>query len=107
MRFKRTIIASLAPLIGLTALLAAASGEGEAARAARPLIRLWQQVVQLAAPVSDYAVSTPSPDRPAPQVLLAFAALAVTPLGHSLWMISRRPAIDLFARRHLLLPLRR
>ena len=106
MRFRRTIIASLAPLIGLTALFAVATSEGEAARAARPLIRLWQQVVQLAAPANDYAASTPSTDHPAPQVLLAFAALAVTPLGHSLWMISRRPAVDLFGRRHLLIPLR-
>jgi hypothetical protein len=106
MRFRRTIIASLAPLIGLSALLTAATAEAGAARGARPLIRLLQTVVQLAAPAIDHT-SAPTPQsHPSAQLLLAFAALAVTPLGHSLWMIARRPAVDLLTRRHLLVPLR-
>lgn len=106
MRFRRTIIASLAPLIGLSALLAAATAEAGVARGAKPLIRLLQTVVQLAAPTADFNVAAASQDHPAPQILLDFAALAVTPLGHSLWMVARRPAVDLLTRRHLLVPLR-
>ncbi len=113
MRFRRSIIASLAPLIGLTALLAAASAD-TGASSVKPLIRLLQSrllqslqtVAQLAAPSSDYAVTGASHEREAAQHLLDFTALAVTPLGHSLWMVAQRPSIDLLARRHLLVPLR-
>jgi hypothetical protein len=109
MRFRRrTIFAGLAPLIGLSALLAAASME---AGVTRPLIRLlqsrlFQSVAQLATPVSDYASAGAAHERRAPQALLAFAALAVTPLGHAVWMVARRSSIQLSARRHLLIPLR-
>lgn len=64
MRFRRSILASLAPLIGLSALLAAASAEAGVARTAKPLIRLLQSVVQYAAPACDFAVATPSHERP-------------------------------------------
>jgi hypothetical protein len=112
MRFRRrTIFASLAPLIGLSALLAAASAEAGVTRAARPLIRLlqsrlFQSVVQLATPAGDYASAGASQERPAAQSLLAFAALAVTPFAHSLWMVARRPSIQLSFRYHLQAPLR-
>lgn len=111
MRFKRSIIASLAPLIGLSALLAAASAEA-GVTSAKPLIRLLQSkllqsVAQLTSPSSEYSATTVSHDRPAAQRLLEFTALAITPLAHSLWMVAQRPSIDLLARRHLLIPLRR
>ncbi len=106
MRFRRSIIASLAPLIGLSALLIAATAEAGATRASRPLIRLLQTVVHLAAPSGEYVSAGTSHDRAPAQLLLAFAALAVTPLGHSLWMIARRPAVNLLDRRHLPVPLR-
>ena len=115
MRFRRSILASLAPLIGLSALLAAASAEAGVARTARPLIRLlqsrllqsvFQSGAQYAAPAGDYAVATPSHERPAAAALLAFTALAVTPLGPSLWMVARRPSIQLSTRRPLPVPLR-
>lgn len=112
MRFRRrTLFASLAPLIGLSALLAAATVEGGVVRGARPLIRLLQSrllqsVAQLTAPAGDYASAGVSHDRPAAQQLLAFTALAVTPFAHSLWMVAQRPSIQLSARRHLPIPLR-
>jgi hypothetical protein len=110
MRFRRSIIASLAPLIGLSALLAAASAD-TGGSSVKPLIRLLQSrllqsVAQLTAPSSDYAVPRTPHEREAAQQLLEFSALAVTPLGRSLWMVAQRPSIDLLTRRHLLVPLR-
>jgi hypothetical protein len=111
MRFRRSILVSLAPLIGFSALMAAMCVESGGARGARPLIRLLQSrllqsVVQLAAPACDYTTAGPSHERPPARALLAFAALAVTPFGHSLWMVARRPSIQLSFRRHLQAPLR-
>ena len=104
MRFRRTILASLAPLIGLSALLAsmsaAVSAEPQVSRGSRPLTRLLQCVVQLVTPASEYSLAAPAPERPSPHALLAFAALAATPFRHSLWMISIRPAVNLAFRRH-------
>jgi hypothetical protein len=104
MRFRRTILASLAPLIGLSALLAsmsaAMSAEPQASGGNRPLIRLLQSVVQLVTPASEFSLAAPSPERPSAHALLAFAALADTPFRHSLWMISSRPAVNLAYRRH-------
>jgi hypothetical protein len=101
MRFRRTILASLAPLIGLSALLASAmSAEPQVSGGGRPFTRLLQSVVQLVTPASDYSLAAPSPERPSAQALLNFSALAATSFRHSLWMISARPAVNLAFRRH-------
>lgn len=100
MRFRRTILASLAPLIGLSALLAAMSAEPQVSGGSRPLTRLLQSVVQLVTPANEYSLTAPSPERPPAHAFLAFTALADTSFRHSLWMISARPAIDLAFRRH-------
>jgi hypothetical protein len=104
MRFRRTLLASLAPLIGLSALLAsmsaAMSGEPQLSGGSRPLTRLLQSVVQLVTPANEFSLTAPSPERPSAHALLAFAALAATPFRHSLWMISSRPAVNLGFRRH-------
>ncbi len=104
MRFRRTILASLAPLIGLSALLAsmsaAMSAEPQVSGGGRPLTRLLQSVVQLVTPANEYSLAAPSPERPSAHALLTFAALAATPFRHSLWMISSRPAVNLAFRRH-------
>lgn len=111
MRFRRSILASLAPLIGLSALMAAMSVESGVSGGARPLIRLlqsrlFQSVAQFAGPDADFtAVSAPQ-ERPSVHALLAISALAVTPFRHSLWMIANPPAVNLLSRRHLLVPLR-
>ena len=111
MRFRRTIFASLAPLIGLSALLTAASAEAGVTRGARPFIRLlqsrlFQSVVQFTAPPADYPSVSASQERPSVHALLDISALSVTPFRHSLWMIAHRPAVNELARRHLLVPLR-
>src|SRR5580693_7280623 len=100
MRFRRTLLASLAPLIGLSAFLAAMSAEPQVPGGSRPLTRLLQSVVQLVTPAGEYSLAAPSPERPSSHALLAFAALAATSFRHSLWMISSRPAVNLAARRH-------
>jgi hypothetical protein len=100
MRFRRTLLASLAPLIGLSALLAAMSTEPQVSGGSRPLTRLLQSVVQLVAPACEYSLAAPNPERPSAHALLAVAALAATPFRHSLWMISNRPAVNLYFRRH-------
>jgi hypothetical protein len=100
MRFRRTFLASLAPLIGLSALLAAMSAEPQLSGGSRPLTRLLQSVVQLVTPANEFSLAAPSPERPSAHALLAFAALAATPFRHSLWMISSRPAVNLAYRRH-------
>jgi len=101
MRFRRTLLASLAPLIGLSALLAAMSAEPQlSGGGSRPLTRLLQSVVQLVTPANEFSLAAPSPERPSAHSLLAFGALAATPFRHSLWMISRRPAVNLGFRRH-------
>ncbi|HEY1756010.1 MAG TPA: hypothetical protein VGG72_11480 [Bryobacteraceae bacterium] len=106
MRFRRTLLASLAPLIGLSALLAAMSAEPQVSGGSRPLTRLLQSVVQLVTPANEFSVAAPSPERPSAHALLAFAALAATPFRHSLWMIARRPSVNFGFRRHQRLLLR-
>ena len=106
MRFRRSILASLAPLIGLSALLAAASAEANITRASHPFIRLLQSVAQFAGPDADYTAVSVSQERPSIHTLLAVSALAVTRFRHSLWMIANPPAVNLLTRRHLLVPLR-
>ena len=111
MRFRRSILASLAPLIGLSALLAGVSSEAGVTRATGPLIKLLQSrflqsVIQLAAPPADHTSASASQERPSVHALLAISALAVSPFRHSLWMIAQRPAVNLRARRHFFAPLR-
>ena len=106
MRFRRSILASLAPLIGLSALLAGVSSEAGVQRATRPLIKLLQSVVQFATPAADYTSASASQERPSVHAFLAISALAVSPFRHSLWMIAQRPAVNLRTRRHFLVPLR-
>ena len=100
MRFRRTLLASLAPLLGLSALLAAMSAEPQVSGGGRPLTRLLQSVVQLVTPSDEFSLTAPSPERPSAHSLLAFGAPAATPFRHSLWMISSRPAVNLALRRH-------
>lgn len=105
MRFRRRIFASLAPLIGLSALLASVSSEAGLARS-KPLIRFLQSVVQLTAPVAEYTTVAVQPDHPSVHAFLAISALAVTPFRHSLWLLHQTPAVSMHTRRRFLVPLR-
>lgn len=112
MRLGRIIVAGLAPLISLSALVMAVAGEPGVSSAsnfhpsADSLARLLRSVVHLVAPAAENAsVSAPS-GRPSPQAVLSFSALVATPFRHSLWMLEKRVAVDLFARLHQRAPLR-
>jgi hypothetical protein len=105
MRFGRTILASLAPLIGLSALMTmiaasqTASSENRASHSAHRLVLLLQTAVHLGTP----AAETPSirlvSDHPSPQAVLPLTAMAASPYRHSLWLLSSPVAVDILARR--------
>ena len=88
MRFGRLILASLAPLLGLSAVSAAmlaATSPGPVVSNEQALTRLLLSVVTPMADSSDLSVRA---ERPSPQAVLPIAALAETPFRHSLWMVS-------------------
>ena len=108
MRFRRTFLASLAPLLSLSALVAAMNAAPRASEyprsRAESLVRLLRSVAQFAAPAAE-SVHVSS-EHASPQAVLDFAALAATPYRHSLWMVARPDAAPLLSRRHLRAPLR-
>src|ERR1700753_3911539 len=99
MRFGRTFLAGLAPLIGLSALMAAMTAEPGVSNTHRPLVRFLQTVVQLATPAVETSV-TSSPERPSPQTVLAYAGLAAAPFSNALLILASMAVINLVARRH-------
>jgi len=95
MRLRRTVLARLTPLLGVSALMAiiAAGPEspkqsGLQSKAQHPLVRLIHSVFQLVAPAAEAPSAHTSAQRPSPRAFLSTAALADTPLGHSLWMVT-------------------
>jgi hypothetical protein len=105
MRLGRILVAGLAPLIGFSALVLVASGQsGLHARnpeqGADPLARFLRSVVQLATAPAEFASVSASPERPSPQAVLAFSALAATAFRHSLWLLASLLAVNFLARRH-------
>jgi hypothetical protein len=100
MRFGRTILAGLAPLIGMSALMTGLGPEVFKGHCAQ----LIQSVIHLVSPPAEASAASASPQRPSPQAVLEFAALAETPLGHSLWMVAAAVAPHHVLRR--LVPLR-
>ena len=110
MRFRRSILAGLAPLLSLSALVATMAATPGDAAGLRPdpnsLVRFLRSVAQFVAPDAEHASIAASPARTSPRAVLDFAALAQTPLAHSVWMVETPPAVNLIARRHLRAPLR-
>jgi len=95
MRLRRTVLAGLAPLLGVSALMAIiAAGPqspkqpGVQSKAQHPLVRLIHSVFQLVAPAAEAPSAHARARRPSPEAFLSTAALADTPLGHSLWMVT-------------------
>ena len=104
MRFGRIILASLAPLLGLSAAYTAmAAATGPAVSNEQTLTRLLLSVVTPMADSSDLNVRA---ERPSPQAILPFTALAETPLRHSLWMVANHAVVPFPARSQQLAPLR-
>lgn len=101
MRVRRTILATLAPLLGMSALIAAIAAGPDAAKPAKaqnPLVRLIHSVFQLVAPAAEAPSARTHPQRPSPQAFLSTAALAYTHLARSVWMVTS-PLVPLYAAR--------
>ena len=103
MRIGRIVVAGLAPVLGLSALLAAA---GKSPQKADSAVRLFLSAVSLAAPPAEFAAASAPSERSSSQAMLGFAALATTSLRCSLWMVASFVAVNLLVRRHQRLLLR-
>lgn len=89
MRFGRILLAGLGPLFALSALVAVAGAlQPGSSSPQNAFASLLQSVAHLGVPVAENASVTVSSERPSPQAILAFAALADTPFRHSLWMVA-------------------
>jgi hypothetical protein len=97
-RFGRLILASLAPLIGLSALTAvmatgpALSSEHKSNSLTRRLL------LSVVTPLDESSALNVQAERPSPQAVLPVAALAVTPLKHSVWLVSSRTVLPFSPR---------
>lgn len=87
MRFGRLILVSLAPLLGLSAL-AAAMVAGPAVANEHKSKSLTRLLLSAVTPMADSVDLSVRDERPSPQAVLPFAALADTPFRHSLWMVA-------------------
>ena len=87
MRFGRIILVTLAPLLGLSAV-SAAMAAGPAVSSEHKSNSLTRLLLSVVTPAPDSSDLNVRAERPSPQAILPFAALAETPLRHSLWMVS-------------------
>jgi hypothetical protein len=108
-RFGRLILASLAPLLGLSAL---ATSMG-AVMAAGPIVSnehksnsLTRLLLSVVTPMAESSAVNVRAERPSPQAVLPIAALAETPLRHSLWMVSSQTVVPFSPRSQHLSQLR-
>ena len=92
MRFGRIILVSLAPLLGLSALSAIITG-GPAVSNEQKSNSLTNLLRSVVAPMAESSALSDRAERPSPQAVLPFTALAATPLQHSLWMVISRTAV--------------
>jgi hypothetical protein len=85
MRPRRTLLASLAPLLGLSALMAvAAAGSGspkQSGAQSHPLVRLIHSVFQLVSPSAESAAARSHSPGPPPRVFFEL-------LTASLWLVT-------------------
>jgi hypothetical protein len=85
MRIGRVILASLAPLLSLSA--AETSLPQGRSPDSSTFIRLLQSVAHLAGPAEN-AVRAAAPHHPTLHAFLAVTAITATPLRHSVWMVA-------------------
>ncbi|MBZ5677585.1 MAG: hypothetical protein LAP61_25360 [Acidobacteriia bacterium] len=101
MRFGRLILASLAPLIGLSAVSAAmmaAMASGPAVSNEHKSNSLTRLLLSVVTPMDEASALNVRADRPSPQAVLPIAALAETPLRHSLWLVSSQTVVPFSPR---------
>ena len=89
MRIGRIILASLAPLLGLSAL-SAAMATGPVVSNEKTLTRLL--LLSVVTPMVESSTLCDRAERPSPQAVIPFTALAETPFKHSVWMVASRTA---------------
>jgi hypothetical protein len=88
MRPRRTLLSAL---LGMSALMTAMAATPEVPKQRaqqNTLVRLIQSVIQLVTPAAELPSVSISPQRSSPQAVLPLTALAATPLGPSLWMVT-------------------
>jgi hypothetical protein len=97
-RFGRLILASLAPLIGLSALSAVmATGPAVSNQhKSNSLTRLL--LLTAVTPLDESSALNVQAERPSPQAVLPVAALALTPLKHSVWLVSSQTVLPFSPR---------
>ena len=91
MRFGRIILVTLAPLLGLSAI-SAAMAAGPAVSSEHKSNSLTRLLLSVVTPMVESSVQNDRAERPSPQAVLPFAALAETPFRHSVWMVIARTA---------------
>ena len=91
MRFGRIILVTLAPLLGLSAI-SAAMAAGPAVSSEHKSNSLTRLLLSVVTPMAESSVQSDRAERPSPQAVLPFAALAETPFRHSVWMVITRTA---------------
>jgi hypothetical protein len=96
-RFGRIILVTLAPLLGLSAL-SAIMAQAPAVSNEHKSNSLTRFLLSVVTPMAESSALTARPERPSPQAVLPFAALAVTPFRHSLWMVSSQAVVPFSAR---------
>jgi hypothetical protein len=98
-RFGRIILVSLAPLLGLSALTAMMA-QGPAVSNEHKSNSLTRLLLSVVTPMAESSALSVRADRPSPQAVLPFAALAVTQFRHSVWMVANQtvPSFSLHSR---------
>ena len=109
MRFGRIILVSLAPLLGLSAIsaaMAAAMSAGPAVSNEHKSNSLTRLLLSVVTPMAESSALSDRGERPSPQAVLPFAALAESPFKHSLWMVASHAVVPFSRRSQHLSPLR-
>ena len=87
MRFGRIILVTLAPLLGLSAV-SAIMAQGPAVSNEHKSNSLARLLLSVVTPMAESSTLSDRAERPSPQAVLPFTALAETPLQHSVWMVA-------------------
>jgi len=90
-RFGRIILVTLAPLLGLSAL-SAIMAQAPAVSNEHKSNSLTRFLLSVVTPMVESSTLCDRAERPSPQAVIPFTALAETPFKHSVWMVASRTA---------------
>jgi hypothetical protein len=88
LRFGRIILVTLAPLLGLSAISGAIATGPVASNVHKSLSLTRLLLLSVVTPMADSSVLSDRAQRPSPQAVLPFSAMADTPFRHSVWMVA-------------------